>query len=44
MLNKIVQLKIETKHIRPNIWRKILVPSTLSFNELHEIMMILFGL
>lgn len=43
MSNKIVQLKIETKHIRPNIWRKILVPSTISFNELHEIIMILFG-
>ena len=43
MTNKIVQLKIETKHIKPSIWRKILVPFTISFNELHEIIMILFG-
>lgn len=43
MTNKIFQLKIETKHIKPNIWRKVLVPSTLSFNELHEIIMIIFG-
>lgn len=43
MSDKILRLKIETKHIRPNIWRKILVPPTLSFNALHEIIMILFG-
>jgi len=43
MTHSIVQLKIETKHIKPAIWRKVLIQSSRSFNELHETIMILFG-
>lgn len=43
MAHSIVQLKIETKHIKPAIWRKVLIPANRPFDALHEIIMILFG-
>lgn len=43
MSEKIFQLKIETKRIKPNIWRRILIKQTSSLQNLHEAIMILFG-
>ena len=33
----IYQLRIDLKGIRPPIWRRVLVPSDVSLDDLHEI-------
>jgi hypothetical protein len=43
MSDEIFQLKIEAKHIKPNLWRRVLLTSTTTLLQLHEIIMILFG-
>jgi Plasmid pRiA4b ORF-3-like protein len=40
---KIFQLKIQLAHIRPPIWRRLLVPGELDLAELHEIIQTSFG-
>jgi hypothetical protein len=42
-VTNIYQLKISTKDIKPSIWRTILVPSNITFLDLHGIIMELFG-
>jgi hypothetical protein len=39
----IYQLKIELNDIKPNIWRRVLVYSDISLNELHHIIQISIG-
>lgn len=34
--NQIFQLKISLKHIKPPVWRRIIMPSKATFEELHE--------
>lgn len=43
MENKILQLKIVLKNIRPPIWRRILIPSDSTFWELHIAIQDSFG-
>jgi hypothetical protein len=40
---KVFQLKIQLAHIRPPIWRRLLVPGELDLAELHEIIQASFG-
>lgn len=37
------QLKIEIRKIRPLIWRRVRVPSTIRLTELHDVIQVLFG-
>jgi len=42
-MKDILQLKISLKDIEPKIWRQFLVPNTINFNELHNIIQIIMG-
>ncbi|HEX8019071.1 plasmid pRiA4b ORF-3 family protein [Mucilaginibacter sp.] len=38
------QFKIQIKHLQnPAVWRRVLVPSDITFDDLHEIIQIIFG-
>jgi hypothetical protein len=37
-----LQLSIELRHFRPRIWRRVLVPETLTLQQLHQIIQIAF--
>lgn len=43
MATEIYKLKITTKHIKPSIWRMVLIPANANFLDLHDIIMKLFG-
>jgi Plasmid pRiA4b ORF-3-like protein len=38
--NKVYQLKITLKHIRPPIWRRVLVPGGFSLGQLHNVIQV----
>lgn len=40
---RIVQLKISLAHISPPIWRRVLVPETMTLGDLHEVIQIAMG-
>ncbi|MGI8614038.1 MAG: plasmid pRiA4b ORF-3 family protein [Nocardioidaceae bacterium] len=40
---KIFQLKIQLAHIRPPVWRRVLVPGEIDLGELHEVIQTAFG-
>jgi hypothetical protein len=42
-INQIYQLKVGLMRWRPPIWRRILVPSTITLGDLHAVTQILFG-
>ena len=42
-MGKILQLKISLKEIEPEIWRRFLVSSEISFHQLHEIIQEVMG-
>lgn len=42
-LHQTYQLKITLKHIRPPIWRRVLVPSTIKLPDLHTTLQIAMG-
>src|ERR1700737_1025711 len=39
----IAQIKVTLQHIRPQIWRRLEVPTNLSLGALHDILQIAFG-
>ncbi|MBN2050380.1 MAG: plasmid pRiA4b ORF-3 family protein [Spirochaetales bacterium] len=41
--NKVYQLKISIKSIKPAIWREFIVPSTILLPDLHEVIQIVMG-
>lgn len=40
---KLLQLKIELAHIRPAIWRRVVVPETITLTALHKVIQIAMG-
>lgn len=42
-INQVYQLKVGLMRWRPPIWRRILVPSTVTLGDLHAVIQILFG-
>ena len=42
-INQVYQLKVGLMRWRPPIWRRILVPSTITLGDLHAVIQILFG-
>ncbi len=40
---KIFQLKVQLAHIRPPVWRRILVPGEIDLGELHAVIQTAFG-
>ncbi len=38
-----VQMKVSLLHVRPTIWRRIRVPSSISLGDLHEVLQIAMG-
>jgi prevent-host-death family protein len=38
--NEVYQLKITLKHIRPPIWRRVLVPSSFTLGQLHNVIQV----
>ncbi|MBN1292187.1 MAG: plasmid pRiA4b ORF-3 family protein [Candidatus Latescibacteria bacterium] len=42
-MNKILKLRINILYINPEIWREILVENDIAFEELHNIIQIIFG-
>jgi hypothetical protein len=42
-INQVYQLKVGLMRWRPPIWRRILVPSTTTLDDLHAVIQILFG-
>ena len=43
MAKKIYQIKISIKGAKPPVWRRVLLASTITFEELHEIIQIIFN-
>ncbi|WMJ17544.1 plasmid pRiA4b ORF-3 family protein [Geobacillus proteiniphilus] len=39
----IYQLKVQLKHTRPPVWRRLLVPGEMTFAELHRVLQAAFG-
>jgi hypothetical protein len=42
-MNEIIQLKITLKRIKPPIWRRVLIPNSITFYHLHEIILASMG-
>lgn len=42
-LHKTYQIKIALRHVRPPVWRRLLVPSTIKLPALHETLQIAMG-
>lgn len=38
----IYQLKVKLKDVRPSVWRRLQVPSDMTFAELHRVLQIAF--
>jgi hypothetical protein len=43
-VDQVAQLKVALSHVRPPIWRRVLVPATGTLGDLHEVIQVLFGL
>ncbi len=43
MTSNIYQIKVTLKDTKPSVWRRILVPSSISLNRFHEILQIIMG-
>lgn len=43
MTNNIYQIKVTLKNTKPSVWRRILVPGTISLSKFHEILQIVMG-
>jgi len=41
--NAVYQLKVTLKHIRPPIWRRVLVPAEMSLADLHDVIQMAMG-
>lgn len=39
----LVQLRVELQHLKPAIWRRLLVPATISLARLHQVLQIAMG-
>jgi hypothetical protein len=42
-VDQVAQLKVALSHVRPPIWRRVLVPATATLGDLHEVIQVLFG-
>lgn len=42
-VDQVVQLKVSLKRTRPLIWRRVLLPSTATLGDLHNVIQLLFG-
>lgn len=42
-IDQVYQLKVVLVHWRPPIWRRVLVPATITLGDLHAVIQILFG-
>ena len=42
-IDQVYQLKVALVHCRPPIWRRVLVPATITLGDLHAVIQILFG-
>ncbi|MBN1174712.1 MAG: plasmid pRiA4b ORF-3 family protein [Micromonosporaceae bacterium] len=42
-IDQVYQLKVGLTHWRPPIWRRVLVPATVTLGDLHAVIQILFG-
>jgi hypothetical protein len=40
---RIFQIKVTLKYTRPPIWRRILVPDTLSLGRFHDVLQVVMG-
>lgn len=40
---QVYQIKVTLKEIKPAIWRRLLIPSNITFNKLHKIIQAAFG-
>jgi hypothetical protein len=40
---EIYQLRIDLKHVKPKVWRRILVPATIKLDKLHQVLQIVMG-
>ncbi len=41
--NVVYQVKITIREIKPSIWRRLLIPSNITFNKFHKIIQVAFG-
>ncbi len=41
--DRMYQLKITLSHLRPPVWRRLLVPSSVSLKELHDVLQVAMG-
>jgi hypothetical protein len=41
--NKALQFKATLKDIKPDIWRRFIVPADFRLDQLHEVLQVLFG-
>ncbi|MTV81497.1 plasmid pRiA4b ORF-3 family protein [Secundilactobacillus folii] len=39
----IMQLKITLQHVKPSTWRRVLVPTSIRYDQLHAVIQMLFG-
>ena len=42
-VDQVAQLKVALSHVRPPIWRRVLLPATATLGDLHEVIQVLFG-
>ena len=42
-IDQVAQLKVSLKHVRPPIWRRVLLPATATLGDLHRVIQVLFG-
>src|SRR6202012_4843814 len=42
-VDQVAQLKVSLKHTKPLIWRRVLLPSTATLGDLHQVIQVLFG-
>ena len=42
-VDQVAQLKVALAHVRPPIWRRVLLPATATLGDLHEVIQVLFG-
>lgn len=41
--SSIMQLKVTLKNVKPDTWRRVLVPTSIRYDQLHAIIQVLFG-
>ncbi len=42
-VDQVAQLKVALSHVRPPIWRRVLLPATATLGDLHGVIQVLFG-